>query len=174
MKKIVWNYGIIAGLISTLGFIITSIGPQEIDMAEGMIYGFAAMLVAFSLIFFAIKNYRDKHNGGIITFGQAFKMGLYISLIASTVYVITWLITYYFFIPDFYEQYAQSYLDRMQAAGLPQATIEENMKQMTERNEFYKNPLMIIIITYTEIIWIGVVIALIAAGVLKRETPKTI
>lgn len=174
MKKIVWSYGIIAGLISTLGFIITVVNPKETDMATGMVYGFAAMLIGFSLLFIAVKNYRDKYSGGIITFGKAFKMGLYISLIASTVYVATWLITYYLFIPDFYEQYTQNYLEKMQASNLPQATIDENIKEMAEWNESYKNPLMIIFITYTEIIWIGVVIALIAAGVLKRETPKTV
>ncbi len=174
MKKIVWNYGIIAGLISTLGFIITAINPDDIDMAIGMVYGFAIMLIAFSLIFFAIKNYRDKHNGGIIAFGQAFKMGLYISLIASTVYVIAWLVTYYLFIPDFYEQYTQNYLERMQASNLPQATIDENIKEMEKWNESYKNPLMVIFITYTEIIWVGVVMALIAASIFKRETSKTV
>lgn len=174
MKKTIWAFGIIAGFISTIGFLITMISPQEIDMAKGMLYGYASMLVAFSLIFVAVKNYRDKYNGGMITFGKAFRIGLYISLIASTIYVAVWLIDYYFFIPDFFEQYSQNYLEQMQAAGMPQATIDEKMTEMKKWNELYKNPFINALITYTEIIWVGVVISLIAAGVLKRETPKTV
>ena len=61
------------------------------------------MLVAFSLIFVGIKKYRDQHGEGYISFGKGFKIGLLITLIASTIYVITWLIDYYYFMPDFME-----------------------------------------------------------------------
>lgn len=172
MKKIIWPYGIIAGFISTIGFIITMMSSQEIDMAKGMLYGYASMLVAFSLIFVAVKNYRDKHNGGTVTFGKAFRIGLYISLIASTIYVAVWLIDYYFFIEDFYTKYSVQYLNDMQAKGLPQETIDLKMAEMKQWGELYKNPLINILMTYSEIIWVGIVLSLIAAGILKRETPK--
>jgi len=105
MKKLIWTYGLIGGFISTIGYLIMA-GSGEITaeaMQNGMIYGFTSMIIAFSLVFIAIKTYRDKHNGGTITFGNAFKMGLYMALITSTIYVLVWLIAYYNFYPDFAE-----------------------------------------------------------------------
>src|ERR1017187_9822075 len=71
-----------------------------------MLIGYASMLVALSLVFVGIRNYRDKYNNGVISFGKAFKIGIMIVLIASTIYVVAWLIDYFFFIPDFMEKYS--------------------------------------------------------------------
>src|SRR5688500_10637572 len=99
MKKIVWIFGLIAGLISTSGFFYNMVsGDAHFENMEmGMVYGYASMLLAFVLIFVAIKQYRDKVRGGTITFGKAFMVGLYVTLIASTVYVLTWMVYYYNF-----------------------------------------------------------------------------
>lgn len=172
MTKNVWTFGIIAGFISTIGFLLTMLYPDVIDMSMGMVYGYASMLLAFSLIFVAIKNYRDKYNNGLITFGKAFRIGFYITLIASTIYVLVWLVDYYFFIGDeFMKEYAEYTKNNLIAEGASQEVIAANMKEMEKWAELYKNPFINAAITYTEIIWVGIVIALIAAGILKR-TPQ--
>lgn len=171
MKKLIWTYGLIGGLVSTAGYLLT-IGKGEMNaeaMTNGMIYGFASMIVAFSLVFIAIKTYRDKYNGGTITFGQAFLMGLYMALITSSIYVIVWLITLYNFHPDFAEKYTQFQYEQMRAAG---ATAEQLNTQVTEGKKFvdsYKNPIVVILYTYMEIFPIGLLIAIIAAAILKRK-----
>ena len=96
MKKIIWTYGLAAGFISTIGYMVMLLsGEMNFDesMENGMVYGFAAMIAAFSLIFVATLKYRKK-NGGVLSFGKAFLIGLYISLIASTVYVGVWLFNF--------------------------------------------------------------------------------
>ena len=170
MTKNVWTFGIIGGFISTIGFVITMINPDAINMSTGMIYGYASMLLAFSLIFVAVRNYRDNYNNGIISFGKAFKIGLYITLIASTVYVLVWLVDYYYFIGDeFMKEYAEYTKNNLIAKGASQEVIAANMKEMEKWAELYKNPFINAAITYTEIIWVGLIIALIAAGILKRK-----
>ena len=173
MKKNVWTFGVIAGFISTIGFVITMLSPDSIDMNKGMIYGYASMLLAFSLIFVAVKNFRDKYNGGAISFGKAFRIGLYISLIASSIYVAVWLVEYYFFLGDnFITQYAEQYKADLIAQGASQEAINAKMAEMEQWSEMYKNPFINAIITYTEIIWVGIIISLIAAAILKRK-PQT-
>lgn len=170
MKKTIWIYGLIAGLICSLGFgIILIKGGGDMDMQNGMIIGFAAMIVAFSLIFVAIKNYRDKKAGGTIIFGNAFKMGLFIALIASTIYVAAWLFTLYNFYPDFAQQYVDTQIENMRAAGATAEKINAQMAENAKFVEMYKNPLIVILFTYAEVLWLGVVFALIAAAVLKKN-----
>jgi hypothetical protein len=104
MKKTVLTYGLISGtIVSAWLLFAVGIGLDHMDTDYGMFFGFTAMIVAFSFIFVAVKNYRDNLNFGTITFGKAFRIGLYISLIASTMYVGSWLIDYYFFVPDLWK-----------------------------------------------------------------------
>ncbi len=108
MKKNIIIYGLIAGIIvsvlmlSTVNYISHCEG--NVDYGTSMLIGYASMLIAFSLVFVGIRNYRDKYNGGVISFGKAFKIGSMIVLIASTIYVVAWMIDYFFFIPDFAEK----------------------------------------------------------------------
>jgi Protein of unknown function (DUF4199) len=171
MKKTVLICGLIAGLISTSLFIgLMLLGKAgDIDFENGMIYGYTLMILAFSLIFVGTKITRDKHNGGSITFGKAFRVGLYITLVASTIYVIVWLIDYYFFIPDFAEKYAAKVLKDLKASGASQATIDKQTAEMAKFNEMYKNPFFNALITYSEILPVGLLVSLISAWTLKRK-----
>ncbi|MFY7918836.1 MAG: DUF4199 domain-containing protein, partial [Chryseotalea sp.] len=129
--------------------------------------GYASMLAAFSLIFVALKNYRDKQNGGVISFGTAFKNGLLIALVTSTVYVVAWLIYFTYFSPDFIEKYAQATLSAMAKEG-------KSAAEMKEFAEMYKNPLINAAVTYTEILPVGIIVSLLAALILKKKpNPET-
>ena len=175
MKKIVIVNGLIAGcIVAAMFFITMGIYHKNGNFDGGMWVGYASMLLAFSLIFVAIKNYRDKYNAGIISFGKGFKIGLYITLIASTIYVIGWLIDYYCFIPDFAEKYAASMLNKLKAGGAAAAEISAKTKEMDSFITMYKNPVYVILFTYVEILPVAVVVTLISAFILKRTTPKQI
>ena len=173
MKRIVLVCGVIAGILSVLWPIISiaKSGP-DINFDGGMIYGYASMILAFSLIFVAIRNFRDKHNMGVISFGKAFRIGLYISLIASTIYVVAWLIDYFYFVPDFNEKYTAHVLNKLKAGGASVTEINSEAKKMAEFSDLYKNPLFAALITYLEILPVGLLVSVIAALILKRKTPK--
>jgi NADH:ubiquinone oxidoreductase subunit 6 (subunit J) len=170
MKRIVIVCGLIAGLIVSAMMVISIAFCYKKGNFEGNIWlGYTSMLIAFSLIFVGIKNYRDKHNNGVISFGKAFKIGLYISLVASTLYVAVWLIDYYFFVPDFMDKYANSMIDQKKAAGASPAEISKEVATMEGYKEMYKNPLMVVLFTYFEILPVALVVSLISALLLKRK-----
>jgi amino acid transporter len=171
MKKNVLVFGFIAGAIVSAFMAVTlGAGYDNPDFDHSMLLGYAAMLVAFSFVFVGIKNYRDKYNGGLITFGKAFKVGILISLIGSTLYVITWMIMFHFFIPDFMDKYADYMLRKAQESGASAAKITAQTAEMATYKEMYKNPLMIVLFTYAEIFPVGLVVTLISALILKRKT----
>ncbi|WP_417353272.1 DUF4199 domain-containing protein [Flavobacterium alkalisoli] len=169
MTKTILTYGLIGGVISTIGYIITFLTGHE-DMTFAMIIGFASMIVAFSLIFVGIKSYRDKQAGGSITFGKALKMGLLMSLITSTIYVFVWLIALYNYYPDFAQKYADTQIEQMRAAGSTAEQINAKIAENAVFVENYKNPVIVILYTYIEILPIGILFALIAAAILQRKT----
>jgi len=171
MKKTVFICGLIAGLVSTSLYIgLMIIGKAgDIDFKNGMIYGYTLMILAFSFIFVGTKIVRDKHNGGEISFGKAFRVGLYITLIASTVYVGVWLLDNYIFIPDFAEKYSTHVLNELKASGASDAAIAKQAAEMAKFREMYKNPFFVIVMTYIEILPVGILVSLISAWVLKKK-----
>ena len=176
MKKNIIIYGLIAGIVVSILmlFIVNYISHCEgnVDYDTSMLIGYASMLIAFSLVFVGIRNYRDKYNGGVISFGKAFKIGIMIVLIASTTYVVAWLIDYFFFIPDFIEKYSAHELDKLKASGASQIEIDKQTKEMASFARMYKNPFFNVMMTYIEILPVGLIVTLISSLILKRKTAK--
>jgi len=175
MKKNVLVCGLIGGvwLSIMLVYSIYLCYTRE-DFEGNMVLGFASMILAFSLIFIAVRNYRNKYNGGVITFGKAFKIGLYIALIASSVYVLTWVIDYYLFVPDFMDKFTAHNMKIAEAKGATAAELAEKTKEMNWYKDMYKSPLMVVLLTYMEVLPLGLIIALIAALILKRKHKKEV
>jgi Protein of unknown function (DUF4199) len=172
MRKNVWLYGVVSGIILAFGIFLSAIFNNHIDFDKGMYFGYAMMLLAFSLIFVGVKNYRDKYNNGVISFGKAFRIGLFITLIASTFYVISWLIDYYYFIPDFADKYAAHTLEKLKASGASAAEISRQAASMESFKTMYKNPFFNILLTYSEILPVGLLISLVSALVLKKKNTR--
>ena len=172
MKKNVLVFGLISGLVVSTIMAISMIymnNNPEAKMGIGsMIIGYLSMLVAFSLIFVAVKNYRDKQNGGVISFGKAFKMGLLIALIGSTMYVIMWSIVYNFYMPDFMDKYCAQMIESAKATSTP-AELQKLTEQMNTQKEMYKNPLFFVLFTYFEILPVGLIVSLVTALILKKK-----
>lgn len=172
MKKIVLTYGLIAGLVVSAVMLIMVTTCGQGDNYEGnMLIGYASMLIAFSMIFVGVKSYRDKHLNGVISFGKAFKVGFLIALIASTFYVVAWLIDYHFFIPDFMDKYTANEISKLKGSGISASELASKTKDLEDMREMYKNPVMQILMTYAEILPVGLIVSLIAALILKKK-PK--
>jgi len=174
MKKNVLVFGSLIGIIFA-SFMVYAAAEcyTNPDMESNDVAGYAGMIAVFSFIFIGVKNYRDKYNGGVITFGKAFKTGLYITLIASTIYVGVWLIDYYIFIPDFLDKYIPHVLKEASRQGATQAEVTEKAAQMASFKEMYKNPLFVVLASYAEVFPLGLIITLVSALILKRKSKDT-
>ncbi len=180
MKRNSLVFGLIAGVLISLfmgiSMAVMSCGSTDADGGTGsMIIGFSAMAVAFSFIFVGIKNYRDKQNGGIITFGKAFLLGFMISLIASTLYVLTWGIEYRFFLPDFMDNYSAMQIKQLHESGMNGVALDEAIKRIETAGYNYKhNPFFFAMYTYMEILPVGILMTLISSFILKKKASATL
>jgi hypothetical protein len=175
MKRTVIIYGLIAGAVvsafMTITMMIYARDEKVHAGASSMIVGYLGMLIAFTFIFVAIKSYRDKQNNGIISFGKAFGMGLLISLIASTMYVIAWAIVFKNVIPDYMDKYCAAMIDQAKTS-LSGPALQEKINEVNEIKRNYTTPLGFTLYTYLEILPVGILVSLIAALVLKRKKLK--
>jgi ethanolamine transporter EutH len=164
------KFGLIAGAIVTLFMITsTSLAYNKPNIKIGEILGYSGMLVAFIFVFIGVKSYRDKYCNGFITFGEAFKIGLTITVIASCFYVLTWLIEYYVFMPDFMDKFIKISIENAKAKGLSAAEIAAHTKDMESYRSWYKNPILVVLLSFMEILPIGLVATFISALIYKRK-----
>lgn len=168
MKKIVWTFGLLSGAVMTVFMVATVPFIGDHGTAD-LIVGYAGMVAAFLLVYFGVRSYRDNVLGGTISFGRAFSAGILIAAIASLCYVATWEVIYYKFMPDFYAKYGQSVVERARKSGKSEAEVARVRADMDTMIKRVENPLFVTVVTFGEPFPVGLVFALISAGVLRRK-----
>ncbi|MEO6067147.1 MAG: DUF4199 domain-containing protein [Gemmatimonadales bacterium] len=179
MRKIVLTFGLIAGaILVSVMMLITIPFHDEIGFDMGLIVGYTAMVLAFLMIYFGVRSYRDNVAGGQVSFGQAFKVGALIMLIATVCYVATWEVYYFQFAPDFVDKWAAHTIGQARAAGATDAELAAKAQEMAQFKTMYDNPLINIAYTTLEPLPVGLLFTLLTAWGLSRKrkgegTPAT-
>lgn len=169
MKKTVLQFGLVSGGISALLMLCTIPFIDRIGFDKGMYVGYSAMVLSFLMIFFGVRSYRENVGGGEIGFLKALSIGILITLISCACYVIAWEITYFLFMPDFFEKYSAYMIEKQRAAGESQEAINASVQQMKDFKAMYDNPLINSAITFTEPFPVGLIISIISAFVLRKK-----
>lgn len=169
MKRIVLTFGFIAGALVSAMMVVNAAFIDQIGFDRGEIIGYTTMVLAFLMVFFGIRSYRDHVAGGTIRFGKAFTVGILIALIASACYVATWQVIYYQMVPDFVERYGAHVVEKARKLGATQQQLEAKAAEMARFRELYRNPFINAGITFIEIFPIGLVMTIVSAGILGRK-----
>jgi len=172
MTRIILVYGVIIGAI-IIGVAILTLA-LGVGIGQAWL-GFLVMIVAFTGIFFAVKQYRDHSLGGVIRFGTAALLGIGIAAVAGAIYVAVWEVYLYATDYAFMDFYADSMISQKRAAGASASELAALSREMDEMRVAYANPLMRLPITFVEIFPVGLLIALISAAVLRtRRRPEAL
>jgi hypothetical protein len=170
MKRIVLSFGLISGALMALFMFATMPFIDKIGMDKGYFVGYTSMVLAFMLVFFGIRSYRENIGGGAISFGRAFAVGILIAVISSICYVIAWEILYRNFMPDFMDKYAAYMIEKARAAGASAQAIQAQQQQMQQFKQLYdSNPFVNFAMTFIEPFPVGLIITLISALILKKK-----
>lgn len=170
MQRIILTYGVIAGFVVAIPLFLmgTLMADNPPSGWIGMAIGYLIMLIAFTAIFVAVKRHRDDHGGGVIRFLPAFGMGVAIALIGSLFYVVAWEAVLAINGSDYIAQMSAKMLEEQRAAGATPAELAAFQAQMAQMQDLYANPLFRILITLSEVLQIGLPVALVTALLLRN------
>lgn len=172
MKKIVWTFGLVAAAIMAAFMFATLPFVNGLDQ-HSYVLGYTGIVAGFLTVYFGVRSYRDNVLGGTIRFGRALTVGLLIAIIGSLGYVASWEVLYYEFMPDFYTKFAQSAVDQARKAGKSDAEIAQTKATMDAMAKNAENPAWVAAMTFLEPFPVGVVIALVSAGTLRRKHERS-
>lgn len=174
MKKTVLTFGLISGAVISAFMLATVPFMHKISFNRGLILGYTGMVLAFLLVFFGIRSYRENVGEGRISFGRALGVGLLIMLIACACYVITWEIVYFNFMPDFAEKYANYMIESARASGASPEQIAKQVEEMKNFKTMYDNPLINVAFTFLEPLPVGLIMTLISALILRKSRKQNL
>ena len=164
MQRQILTYGGIAGFVIIVTMII------GIELGHGQEWlGYLIMLVAFSTIFVAVKQYRDHTLGGVIRFVPAFLMGLGIAFTAGVVYVAIWELYTAMSGNDWMRAYADGMIEAKRTAGASAAEIAAVTAEAERLFSQYSNPLFRLPLTFLEVFPIGFLVSLGSAAILRNQ-----
>ena len=171
MKKTVLTFGLISGAIVSGMMLLTFPFHDELGFDRGLIVGYTSMVLAFLLIYFGVRSYRDNVAGGTVTFGRALVVGALIGALASACYVATWEIMYFKFNVghDIIPQYQAQALEEARANGDSEEAIARQKAEMDQFAARYENPAYNAMVTFSEPLPVALIMALVSAGVLSRR-----
>jgi len=173
MKRVVLTFGLIAGAILSAMMAITIPFAEKIGFDKGMIIGYTTMVLAFLLVFFGVRSYRDTVGAGRISFLRALGVGLLIVTIAGVCYVVTWEIIYFKFLPEFTEKYTAHAIENVRNSGKPPDQIAKEIQDMKQMMALYNSNIFFnVAVTFLEPLPVGLLMTLISALVLRRREPK--
>jgi len=166
MRRIVLTYGLISGAIGA-GLMLAQV-PFMDGSGRALITGYTGIVLAGLLVFFGIRSYRDNVGNGKISFGRGLAVGILIALISAACYVAAWEVVY-FSSPGIADHIFDQQVEQLRATGAPQAKIDEAVREVESFKKLYANPFVNAAFTFVEPFPIGLLIALISAGILRRR-----
>jgi hypothetical protein len=171
MLTLALRYGLASGAIVIAVIILgiaLSAGQGHGHAFSSQWLGYLVMIVALSMIFLAIREYRNKTLGGIIKFLPAFGLGLLVAAIAGVAYVIGWEIYLAATNYRFMENYVAQMIEAKRSAGVAGPELAAYSAELNEMKDAYRNPLFRLPMTFAEIFPMGLLIALISAAILRN------
>jgi uncharacterized protein DUF4199 len=169
MKKTVWTFGLISGAVLSLMMLITMPFVDQIGYDRGMVVGYTTMVLAFLLVYFGVRSYRDNVAGGEVGFGRALAVGSLIALVASACYVATWEVLYFVVAPEHVTKMQEHMMASARSSGGSPEAVAQKVAEMERFMEMYQNPAFNAAITFLEPLPVALVFALVSAGVLSRR-----
>lgn len=161
MRQHVLKNGLILGLTVVIFQLVTYI----FELYNNQYLGWGIYILIILLVFYSIRSFRDKMNGGFITFGQAFGLGTMIVLVGTAISSFFSFIYMQFIDPGMVDTIKELQLRAMQEQNIPDEQMEMSIKMM----KVWMKPWIMAVSGLLANMVMGTIINLILAGILQRK-----
>jgi hypothetical protein len=162
------NYGLIAGfLMIALSIILWLLG-----LMENKFLGYISYLILAFAMFIAATNWRDKLNGGWMSYGEAFKTGFFVTLIAAVLGLIYSYLFFNFIDPEFISGLGIKAEEAILEAN-PNIS-DADLETALEMSAKFTTATMLTIFGFIFTIIFGTIISLIVAIFAKKVNPADV
>ncbi len=165
------------GLITGMVYVIFSLLNNMLGLQEGggfsmlgMLSNTLVFLGTLVTVYLGVKEIRDTQLGGFLTFGQGFKSGMGIALIAALVSAVFSYIYLALIDPDFISKLMAATEAQWEKQNMPEDQMDVARKYMG----YMMNPFIISLIAMVSVIFWGLIKSLITAALLKVDAPPHI
>ena len=161
------------GLLNSAGICLWvlleyALGFHTTKMAIGQYTGYFSNIIPITMLFLAIRERRDKFNGGTLTFGQGMKTGILISLITAVIATIFMYFYYTAINPHFVELGIEFEKNKLIQSGMSEADIAARLESM---KAMYGLPFQLgAILVLTPVV--GSVYSAIISAILRRKPAR--
>lgn len=165
------NYSLKWGVIIGVILIIYTLLLYILDLSMNKALGWLSFVILIVGVFMAIKNYRDKLNNGLLSFGNGFSIGLLIFIFSGIISAIFSYVLFTYIAPELIDKITAAAEENLLNKGIPEDMIETQMAMAKK----FMSPTFMVLTSLISSVVIGAIISLIIAAILKKEnkTPFT-
>lgn len=149
-------------------FIVNFLVMKSVGYEVEEILGYAGIILSLLFVYFGMRQYRDRVNGGILSFGQGLKVGILITLLPSVMFALIDQVYSNLIDKDFYKNYYAAYEQRLKLQ-VPPDKYEAALRQLQSEKAMFSNPLIQFGVMFLTVFLIGIIITVISALILRRK-----
>lgn len=168
MKTIVLKYGLYGVAVMLVILVPTFFifkNNHNWDMQE--IIGYTSIFLSLLFVYFGIRQWRDKHNAGQLTFWKGLGIGSLITAFPSVAFGLLTLIETYID-PQWQNEYYNHYIEKTKKATSPEHW-EATLQKITEEREMFSSTIAQFGFMFLTVFVIGFIISIISALILRRK-----
>ncbi len=164
-KTTLFNHSLLWGAILGIIVIVYTLILYFLNLSTNRPLGFVAWLIIIVVVFYAMKSYRDNVNQGVLSYGNAFVIGLLVCIISGLISAIFGYIQFSVLSPELIDKMLQISEERLLSRGLPDNVIERSL----EMSRKLMTPTMIAVMSFVWSFIFGAILSLILAAIVKKE-----
>ena len=162
MKNFVVRYGLIGASVSiVLGLFNWFFLAQSSEVGTSQIVGYLSIILSLMVIPLGIKYFRDKLNGGQVSFKESFKIGSGITLITAIIMSI-YSILFFYFEGDEFKVWRESGMSA------------EQLEKVAEQPAYVDSILFQGLLMFFIVFLIGIIINLLSTLIFKKSDQATL